>query len=145
MFILISVAARLLISTFFCQQNLIIHVFGETSALPSKGCGKGQQPKGCPESLPLLTSVSKRCLHRLHTLFRREMVKARRRPAGLLLYPPSDSTLGPRLRRPCLQPGQRTCRGKYAWFTFLMLSFCDLVFRGNPVLVLLRGKIVLSN
>lgn len=129
----------------FCQQNLTIHVFWKTSALRSKGCGKGQQPQGCPGSSLLLTSVSKRCLHSLHTLFKREMVEAL--DAGQL----DSSSTTPETRHLALVCVGLVCnrtaylQGKYAWFTFLMLSYYELVFRMNTVLVLLREKIVLSN
>lgn len=121
---------------------------GETSALPSKGCGKGQQPPGCPGSSLLLTSVSKR-LHSLHTLFRREMVEAL--DAGQLdssFTPPGDSTLGPRLRWPCLQPDSVPAgkiRLVYFPYAFLLRvgiqwESCAGASQGENCVIKLEGK-----
>lgn len=89
----------------FVNKILSFMYLGKQALCLLKVVVKGSSHRGCPGSSLLLTSVSKRCLHSLHTLFKRGAVEAL--DAGQLdssPTPPGDSTLGPRLRRPCLQP-----------------------------------------
>lgn len=133
-FLLMIAAARLPTVVFFfffscfCPQNLIIHVFWETSARPSKGCGKGQQPQGRPGSSLLLTaslsdvstvfihysSVEERCKHSTQASWTWTPPPPRQ-PRRLDTWPKSASAL--------FVTGQRTCREN----TLGLLSLCFLI------------------
>lgn len=145
MFILIIAAAPLLIVIFFSvfvYKILSFMFFWATSTLPSKGCGKGQQPQGRPASSLLLTAS----LSDVSTVFIHYSSVERCKhstPASWTSHPPETRHLA----RVCVSlVCNRTAylQGKYAWFTFLMLSYRELVFRRNPAWVL-GEKIVLSN
>lgn len=126
MFILIIAAARLLIviSFFcFCQQNLIIHVFWATSTLPSKGCGKGQQPQGRPGSLLLLTAS----LSDVSTVFIHyssvERCKHSTPASWTSPPPPQRLDTWPASASALFVTGQRTCRENMLG----LLSLCFLI------------------
>lgn len=126
MFILIiagrSTSYRHFFSSVFVNKIFSFMFFWATTTLPSKGCGKGQQPQGRPGSSALLTAS----LSDVSTVFIHYSSVERCKhstPASWTSPPPWRLDTWPASASALFVTGQRTCREN----TLGLLSLCFLI------------------